>query len=73
VPAFGAGQLLRRALQYGRGVADTGLQNVGEYLTHERRELIPKAEARPFLDGVDEVREATDRLNARVTQLESTR
>jgi ubiquinone biosynthesis accessory factor UbiJ len=73
VPAFGAGQLLRRALQYSRSVRDTGIQNVGEYLAHERGELIPNAEARPFLDGVDEVREATDRLNARITQLEATR
>jgi ubiquinone biosynthesis accessory factor UbiJ len=73
VPAFGAGQLLRRALKYGRSVRETGMQNVGEYLTHERRELIPKAEARPYLDGVDQVREATDRLSARITRLEASK
>jgi ubiquinone biosynthesis protein UbiJ len=71
VPAFGVGSLLRRALDYGRGAARTGAQNVGEYLAHERRELVPRAEARHFLEEVDALRESVDRVAARVARLES--
>ena len=45
VPAYGVGSLLRSALSYGRQVTRTGAMNVGEYLAHERRELVPRAEA----------------------------
>ena len=72
VPAYGVGRLLRTALGWGRQSAATQAQNVGEYLTHERRVLVPKAEARQFLEEVDALRERTDRLAARVAQMEST-
>jgi ubiquinone biosynthesis accessory factor UbiJ len=71
VPAHGIGNFLRRALDYGRGSARTAAMNVGEYLTHERRELVPRAEADPFLKDVDTLRESTDRLAARVAELEA--
>ncbi len=71
VPAYGVGSLLRRALDYGRNVARTGAQNVGEYLAHERRALVPQAEARQFLEEVDALRESVDRVAARVARLES--
>lgn len=71
VPAWGAGSLLRRALDYGRSSAATQAQNVGEYLAHERRLLVPRAEAQQFLDEVDGLRERIDRLAARVAQIES--
>jgi ubiquinone biosynthesis protein UbiJ len=71
VPAYGLGQLLRRALQYGRSSARTAGLNVGEYLAHERRTLVPRAEAAELLAGVDELREATDRIVARVQALET--
>ena len=70
VPAYGIGSLLRKALQYGRSSLATQAQNAGEYLAHERRVLVPRAEARQFLDDVDALRENTDRLAARVEQLE---
>ena len=70
-PAHGAGMLLRRALDYGRNAARTGALNVGEYLAHERRALVPRAEAAHFLEEVDSLREATDRLAARVARLEA--
>ena len=73
VPAFGVGSLLRRALDYGAGVARTGARNVGEYMAHERRELVPRAEARQFLEEVDALRESVDRVAARVARLESGR
>ena len=71
VPAYGVGSLLRRALDYGRNVARTGAQNVGEYLAHERRALVPQAEARQFLEEVDALRESVDRVAARVARLEA--
>ena len=71
VPAYGVGSLLRQALDYGRNVARTGAQNVGEYLAHERRALVPQAEARQFLEEVDALRESVDRVAARVARLES--
>jgi ubiquinone biosynthesis protein UbiJ len=71
VPAYGMGSLLRRALDYGRNVARTGAENVGEYLAHERRALVPQAEARQFLEQVDTLRESVDRVAARVARLEA--
>jgi ubiquinone biosynthesis accessory factor UbiJ len=71
IPAFGVGSLLRKALEYGRGVAATQAQNLGEYLAHERRVLVPRAEAAQFLTDVDTLRESTDRLAARIARLEN--
>jgi len=73
VPAYGAGALLRKALDYGRQVAQTGALNVGEYLAHERRELVPRAEAQQFIEEVDTLRETVDRIAARVARLEGAR
>jgi ubiquinone biosynthesis protein UbiJ len=73
VPAYGAGALLRKALDYGRQVAQTGALNVGEYLAHERRELVPRAEAQQFIEEVDTLRETVDRVAARVARLEEAR
>jgi ubiquinone biosynthesis protein UbiJ len=70
IPAHGVGSLVRKALGYGRASLATQAQNVGEYLAHERRVLVPRAEARQFLEDVDTLREGVDRLAARVAQLE---
>jgi ubiquinone biosynthesis protein UbiJ len=70
VPAYGLGRLLRKALEYGRSSARTAGLNIGEYLAHERRALVPHAEAAEFLAGVDELREASDRIAARVQALD---
>jgi ubiquinone biosynthesis protein UbiJ len=69
VPAHAAGGLLRRVLGFGRDSADTLARNAGEYLVHERRTLVPRAEAQDFLEQVDELRERADRLEARVDAL----
>jgi ubiquinone biosynthesis accessory factor UbiJ len=71
VPAHGAASLLRRVLGYGRSVARTQAQNVGEYLAHESRDLVPRAEASAYLQGVDALREQVDRVTARVRALEA--
>jgi ubiquinone biosynthesis protein UbiJ len=61
---------LRGAAAWTRATAWTGAQNLGEYLAHEQRELVSRAEAEHFLRGVDELREQLDRLAARAAQLE---
>lgn len=71
IPAHGLGSLLRSALDQGRSAVATQGQNLGEYLAHERRVLVPRAEARQFLEDVDTLRERADRLAARVTALEA--
>ena len=73
IPAHGMGSLLRKALDYGRSSAATQARNLGEYLAHEKRVLVPRAEAEQYLQQVDALREQTDRLAARVAALESAR
>jgi ubiquinone biosynthesis accessory factor UbiJ len=71
IPAHGAGSLLRKALDYGRSTLRTQALNAGEYLAHEKRVLVPRAEAEQYLQQVDALREHTDRLAARVRALEA--
>jgi ubiquinone biosynthesis protein UbiJ len=61
---------LRGAAAWTRASAWTGLQNLAEYLAHERGDLVSRAEAEHFLRGVDELREQLDRSAARMAQLE---
>lgn len=71
IPAHGATALLKRTIEWGRSTLRTQTTNVGEYLAHESRVLVPQAEARQFIDDVDALREQVDRLAARVALLES--
>ena len=50
--------------------AATSVQNLAEYLAHESRDLVSRAEAEHFLRGVDTVREQLDRIEARLQFLE---
>jgi len=70
IPAYGIGSMLRKALAWGRSSATTQADNIGEYLAHERKVLVPRAEGQQFLEEVDALRESTDRLAARITELE---
>ena len=47
----------------------TTVRNVAEYLAHERRDLVPRAEGDQLLKGVDALREDVDRLEARIELL----
>lgn len=67
-----AHQLMRLALgavAFGRRAVSTTALNAAEYLAHERGDLVPRAEAEVFFEGVDRVREDVDRLEARFAQL----
>jgi ubiquinone biosynthesis protein UbiJ len=69
VSAHQLGRLARGARELGRRAAHTTLQNLAEYLGHERGELVPRNEGEQFLRGVDALRENTDRLQARLELL----
>jgi ubiquinone biosynthesis accessory factor UbiJ len=69
VPAHQLGRLAQRAGAFGRRAADTTLTNLAEYLAHERSDLVSRNEGEQFLRGVDGVREAADRLQARLDLL----
>jgi ubiquinone biosynthesis protein UbiJ len=69
-PAHQALRFVRSMTSAGRRVAKTGVRNVAEYLAHERRDLVPRAEAEDFYRGVERLREDLDRLDARALLLE---
>ena len=69
VPAHQMGLAARTALGWLRRGLRTTTHNVAEYLAHERRDLVPPAEADGFLRGVDQLREDVDRLQARIDAL----
>jgi ubiquinone biosynthesis protein UbiJ len=68
-PAHHLGRLARAAADFGERVAHTGVQNLAEYLAHERRDLVPRAEGRQLLDGIDALRDDVDRFEARLAHL----
>ena len=65
--------LARGALAFAQRARDTLAQNVAEYLTEESRDLPVRLEVEEFLAGVDRLREATDRLEARIGAAEKSR
>jgi len=72
-PANAVGRVVSGLMGWTRQAGRVAGRNVYEYLAHERGDLIPLAEGRDFLDGVDKLREDADRLAARVAQLEAQR
>jgi ubiquinone biosynthesis protein UbiJ len=73
VAAHHLANLARDAVDFGRRARETFMQNVSEYLTEESRDVPLRAEVEEFLAGVDGLREATDRLEARLAALERRR
>jgi ubiquinone biosynthesis protein UbiJ len=69
VPAHQLARLARLGGRFGQRAADTTLRNLAEYLGHERADLVSRNEGEEFLRGVDGVREAVDRLEARLDVL----
>ena len=70
LPARRIGLLVRETLAWSRRFARSFGQNVAEYLQEESRDLVSKPELDEFLRGVDELREASDRAEARLKRLE---
>jgi ubiquinone biosynthesis protein UbiJ len=69
VPAHQLGRLARTLFDWSRQTAATAVQNVAEYLAHERADLVPRAEGEQFTGGVEQLREDVDRLEARINLL----
>ncbi|MHB1540883.1 MAG: ubiquinone biosynthesis accessory factor UbiJ [Steroidobacteraceae bacterium] len=70
VPAHRAGQLVRGTLRWSRSALDALWRDIGEYASHERRDLVSRPEGEAFLRDVDALREDVDRLAARLELLE---
>jgi ubiquinone biosynthesis accessory factor UbiJ len=71
-----ARQIARVAREVGAWAARTRRvagENIAEYLQEESRDLVARTEIDEFLHGVDELREALDRLEARMKSLEQRR
>ena len=73
VAAHQIGNAARSAFGFARRAAGTFAQNVAEYLQEEGRDLPSRTEAEEFVAGVDALREAADRLEARINLLERTK
>ena len=58
---------------WGRKAADSFSLNVAEYLQEEGRDVPTRVELEEFLEAVDHLREAADRVEARLAHLESQR
>jgi ubiquinone biosynthesis protein UbiJ len=59
----------RDAADFGRRAGDSFARSTAEYLTEESRDLPVRLEVEEFLEDVDRLREAVDRLDARVAAL----
>jgi ubiquinone biosynthesis accessory factor UbiJ len=73
VAAHQVANFARGFFEWGRKAADSLSQNVAEYLQEEGRDVPTRIELEEFLESVDHLREAADRLEARLTRLEAQR
>jgi ubiquinone biosynthesis accessory factor UbiJ len=73
VPAHGLAKFASAALGWSRKAVASSRANIAEYLQEESRDLVNKTELTEFLRGVDQVREAADRAEARLALLERKR
>jgi ubiquinone biosynthesis protein UbiJ len=69
-PARRLSQLAIQTAAWARKARRTAGENIAEYLQEESRDLVNKPELEEFLQGVDAVREAADRVEARLARLE---
>jgi ubiquinone biosynthesis accessory factor UbiJ len=73
VAAHRLARFARDAIAFGKRARNTFAANVAEYLTEESRDLPVRLEVDEFLGEVDRLREATDRLEARLAVVEKKR
>ncbi|MDE2071080.1 MAG: SCP2 sterol-binding domain-containing protein [Gammaproteobacteria bacterium] len=69
VAAHQIGNLARGLLRWGRDAGTRLAQDLAEYLQYESSTLPPRHEVEVFLDGVDRLKNDTERLAARVQRL----
>jgi len=73
VAAYYLAGFAREAAAFGKRAGDTLARNAAEYLTEESRDVPVRLEVEEFLEDVDRLREAVDRLDARVAAAERAR
>ena len=71
MPARRLGNFARQSLDWLKGAKRSIGENIAEYLTEESRDLVNRTELEEFLRGVDDLREGTDRLEARLQRVAS--
>jgi ubiquinone biosynthesis protein UbiJ len=69
IPAHQAARLVRQQGSYWRQTGSSLSHNLGEYLQEEARLLPPRAELEGFMADVDQLRQRSDRLEARLQRL----
>ena len=70
MPARHLSLLAKSVRTWARRARRTAGENIAEYLQEEGRDLVTKTEVEEFLRGVDSVRDAVDRVEARLKRLE---
>ena len=70
MPARHLAQVAKSVRSWARRARRTAGENIAEYLQEEGRDLVTKTELEEFLRGVDNVREAVDRIEARLERIE---
>jgi len=73
VAAYQVGSFVRQAREWGRQTAETMRANVGEYLQEESRAVPTQFETEEFMTAVEDLRDAADRLVARLERIRRTR
>jgi ubiquinone biosynthesis accessory factor UbiJ len=69
IPAHLAARALELLTGWARAATDSVARNTAEYLAHESRDLVPRAEAESFLGGVDALRSRLAATEAQTTRL----
>lgn len=71
IPAHQAGNVVRSSNEWIKETADAMKLNTAEYLSEESRLVAAEAEIDEFIDEVDDLRMAVDRLTARISVLQA--
>ena len=69
VPAHLATRAFLLFASWGRAASESVARNTADYLAHESRDLVPRAEAEGYFSGVEGLRSAVTRAELRVAQL----
>ena len=69
IPAHLAARAMASFGAWGRAARDSVVRNTADYLAHESRDLVPRAEAEGFLGGVEALRAQLASAEARAARL----
>lgn len=61
---------LREGLRQGRELGGQAARGAVDYLVEERRDLVSRAEQEALFDDIDDLRDAVERIEARIARLE---